>query len=60
MRSGLIYIGNNVYQRTTVLIELQVLEYLQRQASSKQLTFSGVLNMLLLRSLKEEKESERV
>lgn len=57
MRSGLIYIGDGVYQRSTVLIELQVLEYLQRQASSEQLTFSGVLNMLLLRSLKEEKEN---
>ena len=56
MRSGLIYLGNNVYQRTTVLIEMEVLDYLQKQASIKQLTFSGVLNKLLLKSLKEEKE----
>lgn len=54
MRNGLIYIGSNVYQRTTVLIELEVMEYLQKQASRKQLTFSEVLNKLL-KSLEEEK-----
>ena len=56
MRSGLIYIGDGVYQRTTVLIELQVLEYLQHQSKDGQLTLSGILNKLLLKSLKEEKE----
>ena len=56
MRSGLIYIGDDVYQRTTVLIELQVLDYLQKQAISEQLTFSGMLNKLLLKTLIEEKE----
>ena len=55
MRNGLIYVGDNVYQRTTVLLDLEVMEYLQRQASSEQLTFSEVLNKLLLKSLKEEK-----
>ena len=56
MRSGLIYIGNNVYQRTTVLIELEVLEHLQRQAVSNELTLSGILNKLLLLSLKEKEK----
>lgn len=51
MRSGLIYLGNNVYQRTTVLIELEVLEYLQQQSKAEQLTLSGILNKLLLKSL---------
>lgn len=55
MRSGLIYIGSNVYQRTTVLIELEVLEHLQKQASSNKLTLSNMLNRLLLLSLKESK-----
>ena len=55
MRSGLIYIGNNVYQRTTVLIELEVLDHLQRQATNNKLTLSNMLNKLLLKSLKEEK-----
>lgn len=56
MRSGLIYIGSNVYQRSTVLIELQVLEYLQKQATNNELTLSNMLNKLLLKALTEEKE----
>ena len=55
MRRGLIYNNNNCYQRTTVLLELEVLEHLQKQAISEQLTFSGMLNKLLLKSLKESK-----
>lgn len=55
MRRGLIYIGDGVYQRTTVLLDLEVLEHLQKQASSKQLTLSHMLNKLLLLSLKESK-----
>lgn len=55
MRRGLIYIGDGVYQRTTLLVELEVLDYLQKQASSKQLTLSHMLNKLLLKSLKESK-----
>lgn len=58
MRSGLIYIGNNCYQRTTVLIELEVLEHLQRQAVSNELTLSNMLNKLLLKSLKEDLKIE--
>lgn len=58
MRSGLIYIGDGVYQRTTVLIELEVLEHLQKQASRKQLTLSHMLNKLLLLSLKEDLKIE--
>jgi len=58
MRSGLIYIGDGVYQRTTVLIELEVLEHLQKQASRKQLTFSEALNKLLLKSMKESKNED--
>ncbi len=54
MRSGLIYVGSNVYQRTTVLIELEVLEHLQKQASNSELTLSNMLNKLLLKSLEKE------
>ena len=60
MRNGLIYVGDNVYQRTTVLLDLEVLGYLQKAATNNGLTLSNMLNKLLLRSFTEEKESERV
>lgn len=56
MRSGLIYIGSKVYQRTTVLLDLEVLGYLQKAATNNGLTLSNMLNELLLKSSTEEKE----
>lgn len=55
MRSGLIYIGDKAYQRTTVLLELEVLELLQKQAKSEYLTLSEQLNKQLLVMLRSEK-----
>lgn len=52
MRSGLIYIGSKAYQRTTVLLELEVLELLQKQAKTEYLTLSEQLNNKLLVMLK--------
>lgn len=56
MRSGLIYIGSKAYQRTTVLLELEVLELLQKQAKSGYVTLSEQLNKQLLVMLKGEKD----